>query len=569
MAGVSDDTTVMDESVVARSNMSNDESDQDEYSDSMEKFIVLDQTGQDESLGMGARPKIRASVKGNGNDESLGVAGSTFNDHCSDGRNAKMNGRGDSDGQRDSMEFQRNGSISGAMGNELLNEIRRMQRVMEEQGARMREQERQMLLMSNKVDVSERKRLEAEDKARALSLKLEREKNLIDSPDVDVSITPVKLIGPCMGSSTVNRPSTRVNSDTQGSYRLEARESNFGHGEKTYSALDVQKLLEKVEALEKKATMRTHTPVDKYDGATAWGEYLVYFEEVCKENRWNDELKARQLLLHSKGLARQLLVEERERGVSTYSGMCEKLEIRFGTHSHIKRFEAEFQARSRMPGESIADFGYDLRRLVKLANPDASESMLDKLARARFHAGIGSKPIRDDLFLKGPETLDSAITIALHREMYDVEESKHSLDLERRNPKAKYIRQLGEPEVDPSKDWMARNTEALERLAACLEQDRNKNVSPMRNQTGKLRGSCYNCGGKGHYSGKCTSPKNADKELTGENRFKCFNCEGVGHMGRNCSSPAKRERYVQGNGNRPSLRAEVGSNQQVSPTTTD
>ena len=105
---------------------------------------------------------------------------------------------------------------------------------------------------------------------------------------------------------------------------------------------------------------------DKFDGSSSWSDYVIHFESVAAVNQWTDDEKAMYLASHLRGAAREALADM-VRG--EYANILEKFEQRFGVTSQAPLQRAQLSMRVRGRGESLADLGQSIRRLVASSYP--------------------------------------------------------------------------------------------------------------------------------------------------------------------------------------------------------
>lgn len=113
---------------------------------------------------------------------------------------------------------------------------------------------------------------------------------------------------------------------------------------------------------------------EKFDGRSVdWKDYFVYFEQCADWNRGSEKDKAQQLSMSLRGTAQKLLGDMKPDIVGSYERSV--LAQRFKPKERVTAYRCEFRSRIRKAGESLPDFGYALRRFVKLATRMANITM--------------------------------------------------------------------------------------------------------------------------------------------------------------------------------------------------
>ena len=163
-----------------------------------------------------------------------------------------------------------------------------------------------------------------------------------------------------------------------------------------------------------------------------------------------------------------------------------------------------FHRRGQSPGESVANFVAELRRL---ATNCEFGTHLDEALRDRFVCGLSSEASQKRLLTKEGLTFSKAVDIALRMEA------------------------------------AASNAQQLQMTGSSLAGQQNPDGHFQVHQVASIRNSpaasadstCYRCGMVGHLPSKCRH-KDA----------KCFYCEKVGHLARVCRKKAQTDRQPPG-----------------------
>jgi len=72
----------------------------------------------------------------------------------------------------------------------------------------------------------------------------------------------------------------------------------------------------------------------------------------------------------------------------SFDELKSRLELRFGETHLSQNYYSQFTNRRQKFGEEIASFGSDLERLARLAYPECSQTIQDKIACAQFVSAL-------------------------------------------------------------------------------------------------------------------------------------------------------------------------------------
>lgn len=274
---------------------------------------------------------------------------------------------------------------------------------------------------------------------------------------------------------------------------------------------------------------RKHKDPDVYNGENVeWPDYLCHFEQVSLWNEWTDCEKATQLAMCLRGRAQRVLSELTNRELNNYVELKSALTQRFCPVEREAAYRCDFRNRRRKFGESVADYGYTLRRLASRAFPSFPLEMREGLTVEQFVTGLGSQELKRYVQFSHPKSLDRAISLALEFESF--EGSQDAL----RKP---------------------RDTEKLpQRQCSAL-------ISPERNDSGNhtnsedLEKSIERIVQKTLSMYVDKKPENQSRRFVGSRNVKCYTCKQSGHISKNCPHNQGNERQS---------RLETGSGNDIS-----
>ena len=155
-----------------------------------------------------------------------------------------------------------------------------------------------------------------------------------------------------------------------------------------------------------------------FDGKGTWDAYHTQFEMLARINKWNDLDKAAYLAISLRGSAATVLVNLPPDHRQDYNALTAALQARFGSAHQTELNRMKLKARIRRREESLPELSEDVERLVRLAYPDAAESMVEVLAKDQFIDALPEEDMRLRIRQSRPVTLRAALETALELESY-------------------------------------------------------------------------------------------------------------------------------------------------------
>lgn len=255
---------------------------------------------------------------------------------------------------------------------------------------------------------------------------------------------------------------------------------------------------------------RKHKEPMRYDGRSDWNDYLGHFMAVAEWNEWNLRECGLQLACSLIGEAREVLGSLPPDIQNDYRCLTQALERRFSPPGRESRYSLELMNRSCRPGEDIASYGHELRRLASRAYPD---QLLDERVLVNlFVKGLPNKDMKRHVHLDRPRTLAEAIDAAISWEAFD-EPSDRLPRKPRETPAVAAV--SGKPyhpapvvEPDPNLTSVLEKVQsalvALDGRIQTLEQKGGRsNRGPYRERSHRPDIICYGCGEAGHIKRRC------------------------------------------------------------------
>jgi len=155
---------------------------------------------------------------------------------------------------------------------------------------------------------------------------------------------------------------------------------------------------------------------DTFDGSVLLREYLTQFDLITQFdqiNAWPNEVKAVALASGLRGKARTMLDGVSEMENLRFKELRPRLELHFGKGHLAQTFYTQFTNQKQKPFEELAALGADIERLSRLAYPECTKEIRDKVACAQFIAALSDGFIRRTLQLEGVSSLRTALERAM------------------------------------------------------------------------------------------------------------------------------------------------------------
>ena len=190
-----------------------------------------------------------------------------------------------------------------------------------------------------------------------------------------------------------------------------------------------------------------------------------------------------------------------------YGALTAALNTCFGTEHQTELNRMRLKARTRRREESLAELAEDVERLVRLAYPDATESMVEILSKDQFVDALPEEDMRLRIRQNTPATLRDALGTALELESYQLASKQkvrfvRETQLEERQPPQKQMPNPGAEEPVGK---------ILQQLVDVLKQCAKESSRPRRpfsarkekNQTDRTNLVCWECKERGHRRREC------------------------------------------------------------------
>lgn len=264
---------------------------------------------------------------------------------------------------------------------------------------------------------------------------------------------------------------------------------------------------------------------EKFDGKSVdWKDYIVQFEQVAAWNNWTEFEKAQQLSMSLRGTAQKLLGDLDCSVVNDYTLLKSMLAQRFNPKERVTASRCEFAARKRKTGENLYDFGYALRRLVRLAYPDGEyNSVLEQLVINQFINGLCHTDMERHVQFSHPETLEEAIASATEYEAFTSAQNvprkpkEENCTIRAVNRENKVGKDKDEKQSQANENASSQNDslkDMFKSFSDCFDK-MNEKLDQMSNFTRNKRNlssvECWNCKRKGHIAKYCRFTEEKDR----------------------------------------------------------
>ena len=165
----------------------------------------------------------------------------------------------------------------------------------------------------------------------------------------------------------------------------------------------------------------------------------------------------------------------------------------------------------------MPELAQEIRRLVHLAYPTASQDVMDVLRRDYFIDALDDSDLRWRVYQVKAKSLDDAVCAAVEMEAYKKAERQ------RVQPR-KSLRQIDYSKLENhpvatenyALEKMQRQMEQLKEMMGKLKLRPNFGL-PESGKKDRKDIDCWNCGMKGHYRSECRKPRQPQRSQNSSN----------------------------------------------------
>ena len=125
-----------------------------------------------------------------------------------------------------------------------------------------------------------------------------------------------------------------------------------------------------------------------FNGEDDWDQYISHFQNCADLGRWSETDKALTLSACLKGQARAFYLRLSPLDRNSYCRLVQTFSASFCSVRQQSRYLTKFDTRKRIPGETIASLGDDLRLLAQRSYPELGTDAQESLALHQFYKAI-------------------------------------------------------------------------------------------------------------------------------------------------------------------------------------
>ena len=222
---------------------------------------------------------------------------------------------------------------------------------------------------------------------------------------------------------------------------------------------------------EKHRSYAMSNKLGSYDGQRSLETFLAKFENCSDYFEWSEADRLFHLRASLDGAAGQLLWAMPKD--TTVEKVTQLLRNRFGNINQSERFRAEIKMRKRRSSETLQALYIDITRLISLAYPGPSSSLLDIVARDAFLDALDDDKFRVRVLEREPKSIDDALSIACRLEAYDkgaaCSYSSNKSEADFGVMKPKYVKTAGSGVAAAAAQQLSSNTRPVNDMAKQLE----------------------------------------------------------------------------------------------------
>ena len=183
-------------------------------------------------------------------------------------------------------------------------------------------------------------------------------------------------------------------------------------------------------------------------------------------NGWSDAEKSAHLAISLRGAAATVLTNLHPSQRRSYEALTAALDSCFGVAHQTELNRSRLKARSRRREETLAELAEDVELLVRLAYPEAAESMVEVLAKDQFVDALPDEDMRLRIRQNKPATLRDALRLALELESYSQIASRQRTKLVR----GTHLEEGPTQQEQPTASSVTSSADVLQQLVEAIRQ---------------------------------------------------------------------------------------------------
>ena len=247
-------------------------------------------------------------------------------------------------------------------------------------------------------------------------------------------------------------------------------------------------------------------------------EWLEEFEEIVAPHKPTAEEKARQLIEHLGGAAKEEVKCMSEGERKDYGKIVKALKTCFGAYESIQTLSSSFHNRAQQENESLSDFSRALKRLyskMEMAAPTEEDSaalrhLRDGTLRSRFVGGARDAWIRRELRRIDMSTTGKTFDV-MRQEALTLFQETEQMPIRAARAREVQVEALKPEEKSDQMSLIVDLLTGQKSLAASIERLTGE-LATLQSRLPNSQNSrrlpdltCYACGKKGHFSKDCRS----------------------------------------------------------------
>lgn len=245
-----------------------------------------------------------------------------------------------------------------------------------------------------------------------------------------------------------------------------------------------------------------------FDGTGNWPDYLIHFEMVAEINGWDDGSKALELAAALRGVAQGVLSDLSPAERTDVGTLKAALTARFQPEHQMEIYKAQVRGRLRRRDEPLPELAHDVKRLVRLAYPDAQGKLRQQPSMDAFTEALNDSDMEWVVHQGKPRDMEDAVRIALEYEAFQTGKRKRIANRVRFQKEVEDDDEL----VETLANRVA-HIQTKKDKESSGEHNRQWSENTNRNHRTRLeKVECYLCGEMGHVCRKCPQRKKSSTQ---------------------------------------------------------
>jgi len=196
----------------------------------------------------------------------------------------------------------------------------------------------------------------------------------------------------------------------------------------------------------------------KFDGQCSFETFMVQFSNCADYNKWNEAQQLAHLHNSLEKDATTILWDYGTETTTSWRGLTEILETRFGGKAMSEKYCIELRNRRHTAGETLQSLHADIRRLAALAYKGVPPEMRDQVTCDSFLDALGDRELAFKIRERQPADLDSALRIALQLEVWAKEMNRHCKSPRQKRGESRRVREINRKDEFPRSQSSNRQT---------------------------------------------------------------------------------------------------------------